>query len=59
MAEQSELLKGTLDLSILRALGLEPRHGLGIAERIERVTRGTFKVKRLRSNSLIGKAVFG
>ena len=45
MAKQSELLKGTLDLLILRSLELEPRHGLGIAERIEQVTRGTFRVK--------------
>ena len=45
MARQTELLKGTLDLLILRSLELEPRHGLGIAERIEQVTRGTFIVK--------------
>src|SRR5215470_16673631 len=45
MPKQTELLKGTLDLLILRSLELEPRHGLGIAERIEQVTRGTFKVK--------------
>jgi len=45
MARQTELLKGTLDLLILRALELEARHGLGIAERIEQVTRGTFCVK--------------
>jgi PadR family transcriptional regulator PadR len=45
MARQTELLKGTLDLLILRSLELEPRHGLGIAERIEQVTRGTFVVK--------------
>ena len=45
MARQTELLKGTLDLLILRALELESRHGLGVAERIEQVTRGTFVVK--------------
>ena len=45
MARQTELLKGTLDLLILRALELEARHGLGIAERIEQVTHGTFCVK--------------
>lgn len=45
MARQTELLKGTLDLLILRAIELEPRHGLGIAERIEQVTQGTFAVK--------------
>ncbi|MGO9642141.1 MAG: PadR family transcriptional regulator [Candidatus Acidiferrales bacterium] len=46
MAEQNtELLQGTLDLLILKALALGPRHGLGIARRIEQVTRGTFQVK--------------
>src|SRR5262249_40127370 len=45
MPQQTELLKGTLDLLILRSLELEQRHGLGIAERIEQVTRGTFIVK--------------
>jgi len=43
--KQIELLQGTLDLLILRTLGLEPLHGLGIARRIEQVTRGTFQVK--------------
>lgn len=41
----TELLKGTLDLLILRTLELEPRHGLGIADRIAQITRGTFTVK--------------
>jgi PadR family transcriptional regulator PadR len=45
MGTQTELLKGTLDLLILRTLALEPRHGIGISERIEQVTRGTFNVK--------------
>jgi PadR family transcriptional regulator, regulatory protein PadR len=45
MSRQTEILKGTLDLLILRSLELEPRHGVGIAERIEQVTRGTFVVK--------------
>jgi transcriptional regulator len=46
VAEQNtELLQGTLDLLILKALALGPLHGLGIARRIEQVTRGTFQVK--------------
>ena len=45
MAKQTELLKGTLDLLILRTLELEPRHGVSISERIEQLTRGTFSVK--------------
>jgi PadR family transcriptional regulator len=46
MAEPAlELLKGTLDLLILRTLDLRPMHGSAIAERISQVTRGTFQVK--------------
>ena len=39
------LLQGTLDLLILRTLALGPLHGLGIADRIEQVTRGALHVK--------------
>ena len=45
MAKRTELLKGTLDLLILKTLELEGRHGLAIAERMEQITRGTFSVK--------------
>jgi len=45
MARRTELLKGTLDLLILKTLELEPRHGISIAERIEQITQGTFSVK--------------
>ncbi|MPY90556.1 MAG: PadR family transcriptional regulator [Luteitalea sp.] len=41
----TELLKGTLDLLILRTLELQPMHGVAIAERIAQTTRGTFQVK--------------
>ena len=40
-----EILQGTLDLLILRALELEPMHGIGIAARIEQVTHAAFIVK--------------
>jgi PadR family transcriptional regulator PadR len=40
-----ELLKGTLDLLILRTLDLHPMHGSAIAERISQVTQGAFQVK--------------
>jgi transcriptional regulator len=43
--QQTELLKGTLDLLILKTLALEPRHGVGVADRIAQVTGGTFQVK--------------
>jgi PadR family transcriptional regulator len=41
----TELLKGTLDMLILKTLELEPRHGLGVSDRIAQITRGTFAVK--------------
>ena len=44
MAEKSELLQGTLDLLILRTLALGPRHGYGISQRLEQLTRGVFHV---------------
>lgn len=44
-SQQTELLQGTLDLLILKALNLHPMHGLGISRRIEQVTGGIFLVK--------------
>jgi PadR family transcriptional regulator, regulatory protein PadR len=43
--KQTELMKGTLDLLVLKTLALEPRHGVGVADRIEQITRGAFLVK--------------
>ncbi len=40
----TELLRGTLDLLILRTLELQPLHGLAITDRIRQVTGGTFVV---------------
>jgi len=42
---QTELLRGTLDMLILKALAPGQLHGLGISRRIEQMTRGTFQVK--------------
>lgn len=44
MAPHTEMLKGTLDLLILRTLQLGPLHGIAIADRIRQVTRGTFGI---------------
>ena len=41
----SSLVKGTLDLLVLRTLELQPLHGAAIAERIFQTTRGAFQVK--------------
>ena len=40
-----DILQGTLDLLILRALELEPMHGIGVAARIQQVTHDAFAVK--------------
>jgi len=45
VSKQLDLLQGTLDMLILKVLGLGPLHGLGISRRIEQVTRRTFQVK--------------
>jgi PadR family transcriptional regulator PadR len=44
MARGVEILQGTLDLLILRTLDLRPLHGVGIADRIEQLTKGAFMV---------------
>ena len=44
-SKQANLLQGTLDLLILKALGTGALHGLGVSRRIEQITRGTFVVK--------------
>jgi transcriptional regulator len=54
-----------LELLILKTLALEPRHGYGIAQRIEQVSGGVFRVtlgslypalQRLERNGLIDAA---
>lgn len=42
---RTNLLQGTLDLLILKAVGDGEVHGLGISRRIEQITQGTFQVK--------------
>jgi PadR family transcriptional regulator, regulatory protein PadR len=41
----TNLLQGTLDLLILKALNTGELHGLGISRRISQITHGTFQVK--------------
>ena len=40
----TDVISGTLDMLILKALSLEPMHGFGVARRIEQTSRGVFKV---------------
>lgn len=42
--KKTDVLRGTLDLLILKALSLEPLHGVGISRRISQITRGAFQV---------------
>jgi PadR family transcriptional regulator PadR len=42
---RTDLLQGTLDLLILKALALDEMHGMGISRRIAQITNGTFEVK--------------
>jgi transcriptional regulator len=42
--QSTDVIKGTLDLLILKSLSLAPLHGFGIARRIEQVSEGVFRV---------------
>jgi PadR family transcriptional regulator PadR len=44
MSRHTPLLQGTLDLLILKALALQPLHGVGVSDRIEQITRGAYTV---------------
>jgi transcriptional regulator len=44
-SKKSDLLRGTLDMLILKTLTLDQLHGLGISRRIEQITDGVFEVK--------------
>jgi PadR family transcriptional regulator len=46
MAKSSDLVQGTLDLLILRVLALEPRHGWGIAKRIQQMSEEVLQVQQ-------------
>src|SRR5215469_6459658 len=41
---RTDLLRGTLDLLILKSLSLEPLHGVGVSRRITQITKGAFQV---------------
>jgi transcriptional regulator len=42
--KRTDLLRGTLDLLVLKALSLEALHGVGISRRITQITKGAFQV---------------
>ena len=41
-----DLLPGTLELLVLKALSLQPMHGWGIGNRIDQLSRDVFKVQQ-------------
>jgi len=43
--QKTDLLRGTLDLLILKTLALEPLHGVAVADRLSQITGGTFQVQ--------------
>jgi PadR family transcriptional regulator PadR len=59
---QDELLKGTLDMLVLKSLTVQPMHGYAIVRHIERLSGGVFNVEhgslypaleRLQKNGLV------
>jgi transcriptional regulator len=46
VAGQAQLLPGTLDLLILKAVSLGPLHGYGVLLRIEQISRGALLVEQ-------------
>ena len=44
--EKSDLVYGTLDMLILKSLQHEPRHGLGIADRIQQMSQEILRVEQ-------------
>jgi len=42
----NDVLRGTLDLLILKTLSLEPMHGWGISQRIQELSRGVLDVNQ-------------
>jgi PadR family transcriptional regulator, regulatory protein PadR len=45
-AQRIDLPQGTLDLLILRTLGLEPQHGWGISERVQQMSSDVLRIQQ-------------
>ena len=46
MSNKLELPQGTLDLLILKAVALEPRHGWGISERLRQISSAMLSIRQ-------------
>ena len=45
-SEKNELLKGTLDMLVLQTLSVQPLHGYGIAQQIERLSQSVLSIEQ-------------
>ena len=43
---QTDALRGSLDLLILKTLSLEPMHGWGISQRVQQISKGVLEVNQ-------------
>jgi transcriptional regulator len=46
MAKPTDLVQGTLDLLILKTISIEPKHGWGIAKRIQQISEETLQIQQ-------------
>jgi len=46
MTKRNDLLQGTLDLLILKTLGLGPQHGWAISQRIQQISEDALRVNQ-------------
>jgi PadR family transcriptional regulator PadR len=46
MGKPNDLVQGTLDLLILKTIAQEPRHGWGIAKRIQQISNEALQVQQ-------------
>ena len=46
VAGRTDVLQGTLELLVLRALAIEPMHGWGMAQRTEQMSGGVFAIQQ-------------
>lgn len=44
--DRNDLLQGTLELLVLKALSLEPMHGWGLGQRIDQMSKDVFRVQQ-------------
>ena len=44
--QQTDALRGSLDLLVLKTLSLEPMHGWGISQRVQQISKGVLEVNQ-------------